>query len=449
MPNIITRGAMSAKALGFTSSTGPQAVYVEDVFSTYLYNGNNSTQTITNNIDLSTKGGLLWIRDRNGASHALFDTIRGTNSILSSNTTSAVTINDPGWGISSFNTNGWSFANGSSYVSINNNSTPYVSWAFRKQEKFSDIVSWTGDGVNGRSIAHNLGSAPGLIIIKRTDTSSNWKAYHTNANASFLLNTSDPGDSAPVFANGYIGGGPTSTQFQVYQYAGSMTDVNASGGTYIAYLYAGSNAGGFGINGTDSVIACGNFTTDGSGRIGTVTLGWEPQFILLKSYTNTQGWFIFDTMRGLCTTAQFYLQPNTSGSEGSYTDSTYVYPTATGFGGSANFFGANNTMIYMAIRRGPMKVPTDATKVFLPTNVTSDTTTTTGFPVDWSIAKFTGGADGYATPRLTNAYMVPNNTNGESGNLSTAINLQSNTSITYAGIFGGGARTLYLSLIHI
>ena len=32
---------------------GGDPVYVDDVFSTYLYNGNGSTQTITNGIDLS------------------------------------------------------------------------------------------------------------------------------------------------------------------------------------------------------------------------------------------------------------------------------------------------------------------------------------------------------------------------------------------------------------
>ena len=34
--------------------------YIEDVFSTWLYTGNGSTQTITNGIDLATKGGLVW-----------------------------------------------------------------------------------------------------------------------------------------------------------------------------------------------------------------------------------------------------------------------------------------------------------------------------------------------------------------------------------------------------
>ena len=38
--------------------------YLDDVFSNYLYTGNASDKTITNNIDFSNKGGLVWIKNR-------------------------------------------------------------------------------------------------------------------------------------------------------------------------------------------------------------------------------------------------------------------------------------------------------------------------------------------------------------------------------------------------
>ena len=38
---------------------GGEATFVEDVFSTYLYTGNSSTQTITNGVDLDGEGGLV------------------------------------------------------------------------------------------------------------------------------------------------------------------------------------------------------------------------------------------------------------------------------------------------------------------------------------------------------------------------------------------------------
>ena len=51
-------------ASGKTAAVASAANYIEDVFSTYLYTGTGATQTITNGIDLSTKGGLVWLKDR-------------------------------------------------------------------------------------------------------------------------------------------------------------------------------------------------------------------------------------------------------------------------------------------------------------------------------------------------------------------------------------------------
>ena len=57
---------------------GAPAVYIEDVFSTWLYTGNGTTQTITNGIDLAGKGGLVWLKGRSAVSdNNLFDTLRG------------------------------------------------------------------------------------------------------------------------------------------------------------------------------------------------------------------------------------------------------------------------------------------------------------------------------------------------------------------------------------
>jgi len=73
-------------AAGRSPKVALDPIYVEDVFSTYTYTGNDSTQTITNGIDLSTKGGLVWTKVRNNSdSHWLVDTVRGANNNLESN----------------------------------------------------------------------------------------------------------------------------------------------------------------------------------------------------------------------------------------------------------------------------------------------------------------------------------------------------------------------------
>ena len=41
---------------------GAAGLKVEDVFSTDLYSGDGSTQSITNGIDLAGEGGLVWVK---------------------------------------------------------------------------------------------------------------------------------------------------------------------------------------------------------------------------------------------------------------------------------------------------------------------------------------------------------------------------------------------------
>jgi hypothetical protein len=57
-----------AKKLMGTTAAGGGFTAIEDVFSTYLYTGNGSTQTITNGIDLAGEGGLVWIKSRTSTS---------------------------------------------------------------------------------------------------------------------------------------------------------------------------------------------------------------------------------------------------------------------------------------------------------------------------------------------------------------------------------------------
>jgi hypothetical protein len=348
---------MLAKALASASASAAK-VYVEDVFSTWLYTGNGSTQTITNGIDLSGKGGLVWVKARSSAEiHNLYDTARGANKLLYTNGTAAqVTRTDA---LTSFTSSGFTLGIDGNFE-INTNNTTYASWTFRKAAKFFDVVTYTGDGSN-RTISHNLGSVPGCIIVKRTDTTSDWAVYHRGVNAGsgpqnyiMLLNTTAAQTGRGSAWNDTA---PTSTVFTL----GTHVDVNANGGSYVAYLFA-HDAGGFGDAGTDSVVKCGSYT----GASGlSVNLGWEPQWLLVKNTSSAIDWVLLDNMRNFSETRQAFIYPNASSAETA--TANWVAPTATGFrflssGDYLNQTGDN--YIYIAIRRGPMKTPTDATKVF-------------------------------------------------------------------------------------
>ena len=355
--------------------------FIENIFSTYLYAGTGAALTITNGIDLSGKGGLVWLKQRTAITwtaytyHALFDSARGPRNILSSNDTSS--SSDAGADtMNTFNSNGFSLGNDSGGYGTNKSTETYASWTFREQPKFFDIVTYTGTGAN-TTIAHNLGSVPGMIIVKRTDTTGAWQCYHRSlANTQYMVLN----DTAAVAtgATRWNSTTPTSSVFSL----GTDATVNASAGTYVAYLFA-HDAGGFGLTGTDNVISCGSFTTDGSGN-ATVSLGYEPQWLMFKKSSATGAWNINDSMRGFTVRPvnSNYLFANSSGAE---LDGGQLFPTATGFTTVAGSIDSSTTYIYIAIRRGPMKVPTDATKVFAPVLVTSsaaDQNVDAGFPVD-------------------------------------------------------------------
>ena len=383
MPLIATRGASSVQGFGqFAQASTP--VYVEDVFSTSLWTGNDTTQTITNGIDLSTKGGLAWIKSRAAYGHILSDTSRGTGKFLSSNTTDAQGTDAQD--VTAFNTTGFTVGNNSR---INNSSFTYVGWTFRKQPKFFDVVTFTAPASGSLTVNHNLGSTPGFITTKRTDSGSSWISYHrsTGAGKYLSLNTTNAAATfAPVWAN------VTSTSFEVT--VGVEVDAN---GTYVAYLFA-HDAGGFGLTGLDNVISCGTFTTDGSGN-ATVNLGYEPQWVLYKGVSGTgaaSDWTLADTMRGYAFSGGKYLAPNQSQAEGGLAGN----PTATGFVVSDTI---NTTWIYIAIRRGPMKVPTDATKVFTPVVANTQVFETAGFPVDMVMNQRRDSGANIVTDRQRNA----------------------------------------------
>ncbi len=371
-----TNASGTGPASAASNSVTPSLiVYVEDVFSAYLYAGSNSATTITNGIDLSTKGGLVWSKGRTGTAdnNLLIDTVRGVNKPLRSNETAAQYTETT---LTAFNTTGYNItgANGD----INLSGRNYVGWTFREQPKFFDVVTLNSSTT---TYNHNLGSTPGCIIVKCTDASgAYWVVWHrsfANTTNNYLsLNTTDAVDN---FTNAWPSA-PTSTQFSV------NPSLWANGTTGIAYLFA-HNAGGFGANGTDNVISCGSFTTDGSGN-ATVTLGYEPQWVLMKASSGTGSWFLTDNMRGMSYTGGNYLLANTSAAE--VAGNAYLRPTATGFGTFA--FGPGSLdYIYIAIRRGPMKVPTTGTSVFAPIARTgtssSNTAVTAGFPVDAAFIK--------------------------------------------------------------
>jgi hypothetical protein len=314
---------------------------IADAFSTDLYAGNSSTQTITNGIDLDGEGGLVWIKSRSTAyNHYLIDSERGITQKLNSDSTGAQAAQSD---ISSFNSDGFSLSH--YWGGQNFSGHTFVAWTFRKAPKFFDVVTYTGDGVAGREIAHNLEATVGWLVIKRLDSTGTWFNYHDGLSKAgdpqaLILNET----SASFTANATLWNltYPTSTHFTV----GTNGSVNASGGTYVAYLFAHDTD-------DDSVIQCGSYTGNGSATGPVVTLGWEPQWLLIKRSDGSTNWVLYDNQRSPSNPLNDVLYVDTSNAEAEFTVLNLDF-NSTGFqlkGTNGQVNASGGTYIYMAIRK--------------------------------------------------------------------------------------------------
>jgi hypothetical protein len=313
---------------------------IADAFSTNIFAGNGGLQTITSGIDLSGEGGLVWAKIRTQAdAHFFFDTERGTDLTVSSDSSSAAQ-NNAGANFA-FSSTGHSINN--NYGSMNFSGRNYVHWTFRKAPKFFDVVTYTGTG-SATTVAHGLGGTVGSIIIKRTDTTSNWAVYHRSNTAApetdyLSINLTNATADDATYWNDTA---PTDSVFTV----GTNAAVNASGGTYVAYLFAHDTD-------DDGVVQCGSYTGNGSATGPVITLGWEPQWLLIKQTDGGGNWLIYDNQRSPSNPMDDVLLPNDPLAE--YTQSSYGLDfTATGFqlkGITSDTNTNGGTYIYMAIRK--------------------------------------------------------------------------------------------------
>jgi hypothetical protein len=315
-------------------------ILVQEVFSTTLYTGNGSTQTITNGIDLDGEGGLVWIKQISGGyAHRLIDTARGaTKELVSNNTEAEVTRVT---GLTAFNGDGFSLGSTATYNEI---AAQFASWTFRKAPKFFDVVTYTGTG-SARTVSHNLGSVPGCMIVKRTNLGEGWQIYHRSTGATKFFEFNQ--NAVTTGATRWNNTAPTDTVFTV----GTHASVNASGSTYVAYLFAHDD-GGFGSD--ENVVSCGTYVGNGSATGPTVTLGYEPQWLMVKAventFTATDDWIMLDAYRDASNPRNAFLRANTSDAEATGNDVDF---NATSFQLKTTSASVNKNAInyiYIAIR---------------------------------------------------------------------------------------------------
>ena len=267
-------------------------------FTPTLYTGNYSTNAITG---VGFQPDLTWIKSRGtaGENHYLFDKLRGVTKYIHSDTTAGEGTNSAT--LTTFGSDGFTVGANNS---VNKSGEPLVSWnwkggttsgiatngdteitpssySFNQTSGFS-IIRYTGIGGQPIQIPHGLGVQPKMFIIKRLNSTGSWGVLpqqistgHLYLDATSALSTVNP-LSGGVLAD--------TVNFSV----SNSGDVNASGGTYVAYCFA--DVQGFARHGWYD----GNGSAEGVFQY----LGFKPSYVLIKNTTATEAWFLYDEKRG-------------------------------------------------------------------------------------------------------------------------------------------------------
>ena len=367
---------------GFTPPTAPltggtmRALYTSRPFlhsmpaSQNLYMTVESTNTTVNTPRLLcedidwTEGGLLWMKCMDQVhQHRLYDTERDVRKYIRSDLNAEeMQING---GISHWTAKGASHSRDGDTVfganpeetAINNK---YVSWGFRKSKRFFDVIKWDGDNVNGRTINHNLKIEPGIIMIKCLSATYSWQVYHRSLGTTSWLHLDTDVQASTANSPGFAN--VTNKSFDIGSYVGC----NATGQKYVAYVFAHDPEPG-------SIIKCENYTGNAVQR--KITLGWEPQYVMVKDTSSNGHWWIYDAQRGGMKLQDKGVMATAAGNSGkvlyanmtSQQDNAYdIVPDQTGFWlpGPTALNESGRNYVYMAIRKGPMRTPTDPKKVF-------------------------------------------------------------------------------------
>jgi hypothetical protein len=326
------------------------------------YTGTGSALTVSNAVNgISFQPDFVWVKGRSGATdHALYDSVRGVQKQVESNTTTAETTETTG--LTAFGSTGFTVG---ALAQMNTNAATYVGWQWKAGTTSSSntagsitstvsvgstqgfsLVTYTGNGTNGATFGHGLGVAPSMVIGRCRSTTEDWPVYHVSLSAgnNLRLNSTQAQFTYSSTTSGGIASA-SSTIVTTGQGATTNGSMNASGATYVAYCF--SEVAGY--------SKFGSYTGNGSADGPFVFCGFRPRFILWKRTDAVSDWGVIDTARDTYNTTGYDLGPNSSAAEGTgYTvdflsNGFKIRLTATRINASAG------TYIFAAFAEVPLK----------------------------------------------------------------------------------------------
>jgi hypothetical protein len=330
-------------------------------FDATLYTGTGATQSIVNSGAMQPD--LVWLKARSTTTnHRLYDSVRGATLQIQSNTTDAQAVNANG--LTAFGSNGFTVgsassenASGQTFVgwqwkaggaAVTNTSGTISSQVSANPTAGFSVVTYTGNGSSSATVGHGLGVAPGMIIVKSRSATTSWFIWHSSLTAGYQLRfTTDAQEQvSSATTDGGLGSGTSSV---INFIAGSVdTDnVNASGGTFVAYCFA--PIAGY--------SAFGSYTGNGSTDGPFVFTNFKPRFIMAKPSSTTGEWTMWDSSRDTYNVGDKRLVANDFASEYNNGNGLIDF-LSNGFKPRVNHISNNSsgvTYIYMAFAESPFK----------------------------------------------------------------------------------------------
>jgi len=352
--------------MAYTTIDDPSAY-----FQTALYTGDGaSSNATTNGGNSDLQPDWLWIKNRSSSGgtgpNIIFDSTRGPTKDLHTNNNEAEHTNSNT--CKSFNTDGFTVGDSGA---VNNNTDNFVAWQWKANggtttsgggndsvststhqanttSGFS-VVTYTGNGTAGATVAHGLGAVPQIVLLKRRDASGHtWQMYHHSlGNTHYLqLNNTDAALDGEVFNDTT----PSSSVFTLHDFSTS----NGNNGTFVAYCFAEKQG----------YSKFGSYTGNGNADGPFVYTGFKPAWVILKRSSGVADWNIFDNKRPGYNETNARLRANDTTAES--TSDAGVDLLSNGFKCrlGSEFNASSTTNIYMAFAESPFVsskgVPTTA-----------------------------------------------------------------------------------------
>ena len=215
---------------------------------------------------------------------------------------------------------------------------------FKRHAGF-DVVAYTPkfSGSGFEPIRHNLGpnNVPEMIWVKNIEdggTNDQWAVYHkdlSNTPYNNALHLNEAKNINNISNQQYYWGQAFTSQF-FYVYNG-QSRTGDQGTKYLAMLFSS----------VDGISSAGSYS--GSNSSQTITLGFQPRFIIIKNINDTRNWQVLDTTRGWGSGNDCRLFMDIT--ESQICTSDVGAPTSTGFtltGGNQRWSIAGDTYIYYA-----------------------------------------------------------------------------------------------------